>query len=153
MIPINVKGKVEVLKNWVIDTNKDTSTNIKHCGNITEWEVCATVLSYMTASADEFKDPESFYYFAVDVATAVADEYYWRWSTGIGEHENWKDYEYWIPRLTARVIKEMIPELFRYKNDSVWICGIDEGSMLLENIIRRYNVMKNDIDSEHSTEN
>ena len=103
----------------------------------------------MTASPDEFKDPESFYHFAVDVATAVADEYYWRWSTGIGGEDNWEIYEYYISRLTARVIQKMIPELF----SSQRICGIGDGSILLENIIRRYNVMKNDIDSEHSTEN
>ena len=124
----------DIFNNWVEESNTDATQKIQHCKKITVKDICEVVLGYITETPENFNNPKAFYKFTTDVATAVADEYYWRWSTGVGQHDDWKTYEGWIPRVTARVIQEMIPGIINN-----WVCGVDEDSILLQNIIRRYN--------------
>lgn len=123
------KQNINLFNGWAEKSGKDLSIKVKHCKNLSEKDLCHEVISYITS---ELKEPEKFYNFIIDLSTAVADEYFWRWETSV--YDNWSIYEKWIGRVTAKAMQEMAPELI---ND--FVCFIDEGSPLIENILKRYN--------------
>lgn len=125
------KQNINLFNEWAEKSGRDLTNKIKNCKYLSEKEICYEVLNYITS---ELKEPEKFYNFIIDLSTAVADEYFWRWETSVGKHDKWSIYEEWIGRVTAKAMQEMIPELI-----NGFVCCIDEGSVLIENILKRYN--------------
>lgn len=123
-----------VFQKWQIKSYKNFTTKIKHCKSLTEHLLCYQVLFFIDA---ELKEPESFYNFAIEIATAVADEYFDRWESGRGLYDKWDSYESWIPRVTAETMRRMVPGLMEKAP-----CHFEDGSVLFQNIIARYNTIK-----------
>jgi hypothetical protein len=132
---INLENQ-KMFEAWAKD--KDLTAKIPYCRKLTEYEVC-WFLSF--GCKIKLVDIDKFYRGAVDMATAVAEEYYIRWSTGIGRFDNWFRYESHIPQVIAAIFEIYVPGVITKYYGGI-IFGDD--SSLPENIIARYNIIHNE---------
>ena len=125
-----VKRNFDVFFDWAKD--KDINENIPHCRDVTGEDVVRFVLPLIDS---ELKDPEAFYRETFNFATAVAEFYFQRWSTGKSLNDKWTAYENFVCKTTANVMKTYIPGLI-----NVDLYKTNKG--VLESIIAEYRKIK-----------
>ncbi len=131
---INLENQ-NMFEAWAKD--KDLTTKIPYCRELTEHEIC-WYLSF--GFKIKLVDIDKFCRSMIDMATAVAEEYYIRWSTGTGKHDNWFTYESCIPQVVAKIFETYVPGVMSKNYGGL---GFGNYSSLPENIMARYNLIHN----------
>ena len=133
-----VMSNYNILNAWM--SSEDMGRVIPYCKGLTAKTVCLSALIFVKK---ELKSPKDFYWAVYNMATSVAEEFFSRWSSGLGSLANWEDYIKEVSSATVAMLSMGYEKEFLHHS-----CKIADS--LKEDIWNRYLVRKDAFDTGYN---